>query len=506
METLAPHGAFTGPKTAPVAPDSYHPHLTLGRSRAAMVGVMWSSLHALIPTVSAALVFFISAAFLSPSDFGLVGLATALVSFALAFSPLAFGEALIQRKEISKSHADSVFWLTALFSAFVFVAFLLGANLIAKFVEQPLIAYLLPVLALRIPFELLAAVPNAMIIRSMQFKLVALRTAVATVASAVISISMLFAGYGYWALVASQISASFVVCVMAYWAAGWRPGLEYDFQKLKELASYGIFASANRMLNMLKLDHIILGALAGPQMLGLYFFAQRLYLMLTDLVAGALSSVSHALLSTLQNDQARMRQAFDVASFAAAAVSIPMFVGLALVIEDIVPLLFDPKWNGAIFPIKAFCAVGVVACISVVQCSLIKSQGRPNWWFYYQLVQQSTTVAIVALTYGRGLEFMLVAVVSKTILLWPISVVMSAKLLGSSVARYLMQFAAPVSAALIMAAAITFLPALVGEMQATTLIVLKVVMGIAVYSIAIMIISFSRIEELYTHLKSKGRN
>ncbi|HID54030.1 MAG TPA: hypothetical protein EYP41_18585, partial [Anaerolineae bacterium] len=75
----------------------YYPHLSHGRSRAAVSGVLWSSLHTLIPTISSAAVFFIGAYFLSPSDFGLVGFASALVSIAIAFSPLAFGEALVQQ-------------------------------------------------------------------------------------------------------------------------------------------------------------------------------------------------------------------------------------------------------------------------------------------------------------------------------------------------------------------------------------------------------------------------
>lgn len=486
------------------SPEDFCPHLSVGRSRAAIFGVVWSSLHSLIPTLSATAVFFISAHFLSPSDFGLVGLASGFVSFAIAFSPLAFGEALVQRQVISRAHTDSVFWLAAIFSAVLFAAFLITAHKIAALVGQPAMAALLPVLALRIPFELLAAVPNAMIIRSMRFKLIALRTAVATVVSGVISVVMLLNGYGLWALVVAQVSASFVICVMAFWVAGWRPGLGFRLSVLRDLATYGVFASGNRMLNALRLDHIILGTLGGTYVLGLYFFAQRLYMMMTALVSGALSSVSLALLSTLQGDMKKTREAYLMASFVSSAFSMPLFAGLALIVDDLLPFLFDPKWSGAAFAVQAFCALGILACIGVVQSALIKSQGRADWWFYYQLAQQATTATVIFAVFPYGLEPMMMALVAKSYLIWSVSVVMSARLLGFTPVEYLSAFGRPVLATVVMCAAVIIIKTGFPDLGAAPALGVQVLAGVAVYSVAILALSYDRFAHIRNYLVSKG--
>ena len=484
--------------------DGDYPHLTSGRSVLAIAGVMWSSLQTLIPTISSAIVFFVSASFLSPADFGLVGLASSLVMTVIAFTPIAFGEALIQRKQLTKTHTDTVFWLTSACGALCFLPFLIWATPIANLMGDGEIAAILWVLALRIPLDLGAAVPNAMIARSMKFKLIALRTAVATMVSVTICLAMLFAGFGYWSLVVSQVSASLVACLMAYWVARWRPGLSFRQSALRDLLNYGIFASGNRMLATVKLDHLVLGILAGPATLGLFFFAQRFYLMLTQLVGGALSSVTLALLSTMQCESEKTARAFGMASFVSAAVSMPMFCGLAITAPTLLTLLLNDTWADAAFPVQAFCITGVLAGIGVVQAALIKAQGKAQWWFWYQLAQQTTSVLVIALTYGFGLQVLMVALVAKSVLLWPVSVMMTTRLLGCSPGDYLASFAHPIAATVVMSAGMLAIPFAMPDATPVAQLALQLVVGTAIYASLIVLLSRHRIAELRRYLPNKG--
>ena len=484
--------------------DDYHPHLTTGRSASAIVGVLWSSLQTLIPTVSSAVVFFVSAMFLSPADFGLVGLASSIVVSVVAFSPLAFGEALIQRQTLLKSHADSVFWLTTGFGVLAFIPFVFGADLISKLIGDPAIAIILPVLALRIPLDLASAVPNAMIVRSMKFKLIAMRTAVATMVSVVICLTMLVAGFGYWALVGSQVTASLVTCAMAYWVSGWKPGLSVTWAALRDLFGNGAFLSGDRMLSTIKLDHLVLGMFGGTVILGLFLFAQRIFSMLTQLIGGALSSVTFALLSALQDDADKSTQAFEIASFVSAAVSLPMFVALAIVAQDLLAVMLDEKWAGAAFAVQAFSVVGVLAGIGVVQAALIKSQGKPQWWFYYQLVQQTTSVAVILLTYRFGLPTLMIVLMAKTVLFWPVSVAMTARLLKRSAWSYLASFQNPMVATALMASAMIAVPSVFPDLGQATRLGLQLVLAVVIYCPAILLLSRARMRELRRFLPTKG--
>lgn len=491
------------PKSVMAGTNAYHPHLDTGRSRAAVLGVLWSSLHTLIPSITSGTVFFIGAYFLSPGDFGLVGLASSLVLFMIAFSPLAFGEALVQRQSVTRAHADSVFWLTALVGVLFCLPFMIAASSIAERLGEPMIAALLPVLAFRIPLELLATVPNAMIVRSMKFKLIALRTSVAALVGALISVSMLFAGYGYWALVVSQVSGSFVICAMSFWVSGWRPGMSIRLSALREVAHYGLFASGDRMLATMRLDLIVLGSLGGNVLLGLYFFAQRFFQMLTQLVSGALSSVTHALLSTLQDDREKAAQAFSIATFASAAFSMPMFCLAGLLIDDLLALLPEPGWKDAAFAIQAFCVAGILASVGFVQAALIKSRGKAHWWFYYQLVQQGSTIAVIALTYPYGLPTVMVALVAKSFLIWPVSAQMTVRLLDTSIRAYLAVFAGPAAATLAMGLAVVLMAPHLDTFSPVMGLGASIALAFIIYTPVLALLSYSRIQHIRHLLHQK---
>ena len=126
--------------------------------------------------------------------------------------------------------------------------------------------------------------------------------------------------------------------------------------------------------------------------------------MLNDVVAGGLNSVSHVLLSSLQHDKDKVREAFLMATFGCSLVSFPAFMGLAAVADDAIPLIFGPHWAAAIWPVRFFCVIGLMAGIGVIQASLITSQGRSDWWFYYQLVRNVVSILTVFILHKYGVS------------------------------------------------------------------------------------------------------
>ncbi len=303
-------------------------HLSENRSRAALRGAFWSALDTLIPTALNSLVFIVTSRYLQPQDFGLVALAYSIVSFASGFGPTAFGEALIQQQSIRRSHLDTVFWLSLASAAVLYGVLFLASPYLAHAVGHDEIAAILMILALRIFFDMMSIVPNALIGRTMSFHLAAMRTGIATFVSAVICLALIVAGFGLWALAIAQIAAPAAGCVAAFWGARWLPGWRIKYSSLRDLLHYGVFASGNRFLQTMNLDQLIIGTLVSPAALGIYNFSRRLFEMINNVVAGGLTSVSHALLSSLQNYQAKVRGAFLMATFVCSLVSFPSFMSL----------------------------------------------------------------------------------------------------------------------------------------------------------------------------------
>lgn len=469
-----------------------------------MAGVFWSALHTALPVVSSTAVFFLGAMFLAPEEFGMFSLAAGIVATAVALSPLGFGEALVQRRDLGPRHVNTVFMLTLGYGLLAAVALSLLAPAMARWTGEDGLAPLLWFLTLKLPLDVAIAAPSALIVRAMRFRVIAFRTALASAASAAVAIALLLGGFGVWALAAGQVTSSSVILAVTFRAARWRPDGLPSSEAASALFRYGAFASGGRMLSGLKADHVILGLLAGQGFLGLFVLAQRIQQMLTMILTGAWSSVTHVLLSSLQGDRAKTRTAFGLASFGSAAVGLPVFAGAALVVDDLIVLILPARWDGAAQAAQVFCLLGLLTAIGSVQGAFINSQGHADRWFYYMLAQQASTLAVLAIVHDAGLVVMIAAVAVKSYLLWPVSVVMTARLLGITVAEYVKDFIPPLAATAAMALAATAAGQVTADSSGAGRVAAQVAAGAATYVPVLLVLSRHRVAELRAVFARRG--
>jgi teichuronic acid exporter len=478
--------------TDPIETEDFD-HIKTGRSAAAVRGAFWSAVNVIIPTALNSAVFIVSSRFLTPNDFGIVALAMSFVMFASAIAPAAYGEAIIQLAKVSRAHLDSVFWMCSLSGVAIYILLVAFARTIASVSGHITILEFLPVLGLRLFFDLGAVVPNALIARSMSFHIIALRTTIATLVSSAVCIALLTMGYGIWALAISQISVSATSGVAAFIGAKWKPGLQFKFEAIKELSRYGIFASGNRFLQFMNLDQIIIGSFIGTAPLGIFNFARRLFQILNDVIAGALTSVSHTLFSSLQDEQAKMREAFLMATFGSSILCFPAFMGLGAVAATAIPFIFGPQWMGAITPTRWFCVIGLMSCIGVIQSSLINSQGKTNWWFYYQLFRQALTLVTIVLLRNSSVNVIVMNIAIQVIIFWPVTLFMVSKLIDLNVVYYFKQFFEPFLASLMMLVAVLFIGKLLQTAPPSVQVTTQVIFGTVAYGMSIFALSKNRV-------------
>lgn len=429
---------------------SHRDHLTSGRASAAIKGTLWSLVSSFVPAALGFLVFLASSRVLSPAEFGLVAFAVSIASVGVAIAPAGFREALIQREKLSPAHLDTVFWLCLGAALLIFAALCAAAPVIAGAFGEPLLVSLLPLVAARVIFDMAAAVPNALIVRTMSFKMLALRTTAASVVTAVACLGLLWAGFGLWALAFSQLAGAIAACFGALAGARWWPGLRFERSALRELRAFGLFSTGNHFITTINLDQLLIGALMGPAWLGIYSFARRIFQILTDLISGALNLVSYSLLSSMQREPAKLREAYLLGTFASSVVAFPVFAGLALIAPDLIPFAFGEAWVSAVPVVQAFCVLGLLTAVGTLQSSLIRSQGQADLWFYYILGKQAVTVLYIFLFSGWGVVALTTSLVILNILIWLPTLHMVVRLLGISLWSYLGSFALPVAATLVM--------------------------------------------------------
>ncbi len=477
--------------------DRQFAHVRTGRAVAAIRGALWSILSVFAPAAVSALVFTLTSRVLGPAEFGLVALAGSIGTLGSALVPAGYGESLVQRSDVDGRHLDVVFWLCLGTGCAVYAALAFAAAPLSSYLGHPQLLPLVLVLGTRVFFDILAVVPNALLARSMAFKWLAVRTTIASLSSGAVCLGLLSLGFGIWALALSLLAASVAASLSSMISAHWRPRLSFDLAALRQLSRFGFFASANRAIGLLSLDQVLIGLLLGPATLGIYGFARRIFQILSDLIGGALGSVSFALLSSLQDEHGKLKRAFLFATFASSAISFPLFMGLAAVAGELVPLAFGAHWIEAVPVVQAFCLLGLITSIGVLQSSLVRGMGYAGLWFWYILAKQVLTMFYVLLFHGWGVVSLVNAIVIQSYAMWIPALYLVAATLRMSILSYLAQFLPPLIATIVMLAGVQLLAATLTGADMLTALVAKVCVGAIVYTAALALLARRRLLELF---------
>jgi PST family polysaccharide transporter len=74
-------------------------------------GLSWSAVSQLVTQCFTWAISIILARILGPKAYGLIGMTAVFSGFAMLFSDLGLGAAIVQRKNLQERHLDTAFWI-----------------------------------------------------------------------------------------------------------------------------------------------------------------------------------------------------------------------------------------------------------------------------------------------------------------------------------------------------------------------------------------------------------
>ncbi|TIW70360.1 MAG: lipopolysaccharide biosynthesis protein, partial [Mesorhizobium sp.] len=136
--------------------------------------------------------------------------------------------------------------------------------------------------------------------------------------------------------------------------------------------------------------------------LGYYDRAYKLLLFPLQNITQPLTRVMVPLLSRIHEDKARFRDLYVRTNWMLAAVTMPGIAALTLTSEQVVALLFGPRWT-AVAPIFAWLGIAsLMQSVSSTTGWIFICQGKTKTMFHWGIYSSLTTVAsfIVGLHWG----------------------------------------------------------------------------------------------------------
>ncbi|HET9384149.1 MAG TPA: lipopolysaccharide biosynthesis protein [Gemmatimonadales bacterium] len=346
---------------------------------------------------------------LTPEDYGLISMVTALTGFAPLLD-LGTRDAVAQRSHISRGEVSALFWLTMALGAIITVVMALAAPGIAWFYGESRLLLVVPVMATTFIACGLSTQHYGLMRRALQFKELAAIEIAANVITAVLAVAGGLLGAGYWALVLRPIGTPALVSLGVWLACRWVPGRPEVTPGVKESLKFGLNIMGFTLTDFVGRsgDRVAIGYAMGASVLGLYQNALFVYTNVLDILVFPLHAVAITGLSKLRHDLPALRAAWTKALSTLAFYAMPGFGLLAVLSQDLMTLLLGPKWETAGTILSVLALRGIPQCVERTQGWLHVTSGRTDRWVRWGVL--STISQFVALFFGLPFGPMGVAV------------------------------------------------------------------------------------------------
>jgi O-antigen/teichoic acid export membrane protein/glycosyltransferase involved in cell wall biosynthesis len=341
---------------------------------------------------------------LTPTDFGLVAIATTFSLLLVNFGFNGLTEAIVQREEVSDALASNLFWINISFGIFLTILFAESGFLLAKLFHEPPVRNICAGIALTIFATSASTVHLALLKRAMHFPAASAIDISARAVSVLLSIILAFLGWGYWALVAGTVAQPVSQGIGALLVCRWRPSLPRRVEGTGSALRFALNTYGNFAINYLtrNTDNLLVGWRFDARSLGFYKKAYDLFALAVSQFVSSISIVVVAGLSRVKTDADLYRR------YLLGAVSITAFVGmglgatLTLAGRDLILALLGPKWDtaGQIF---TFFGPGIgIMILYTTQGWIHLSVGRPDRWFRWSIVEFFVTcfLFVIGLHWG----------------------------------------------------------------------------------------------------------
>jgi len=287
---------------------------------------------------------------LEPTDFGLVGMVTAITGLLSLFREFGLSLATVQRADITNEQTSTLFWINIAVGVVLCLISIAIAPIVASFYREPRLDLIMVVLGVSFLFNAAGVQHSALMQRQLRFTTLAIIDVIALLASSAASLVLALRGFGYWALVVWSTMLPLATTIQLWICSRWVPGRPGLNVGAGSLLRFGSIVTLNTLVVAVaySVDKILLGRFWGAEVVGIYGRAYQLVALPTEQVTSTIGGVAMSVLSRLQHDRARLWSYFSKGYSVVLTITIPVATMCALFAEQIVLVMFGPKWTDAV--------------------------------------------------------------------------------------------------------------------------------------------------------------
>lgn len=342
-------------------------------------------------------VIIVLARVLTPNEFGTVALLAIFLGLANALVEGGFGQALVQRQDITEEDKSTVFWLSLVSGVILTGCLLAIAPHIASFFDLPILLPIANIMSLGVLFGGFASVHRALLTKELAFQKLTFTRIASSIVSGGAAIWLALAGYGVFALAWQATLAALMTTLMLWFLADWRPTRVFRLSSVRRLFRFGGYMLASTILETIysRAYTLLIGTFSGTVQLGYFARAESTARIVSGVIIHPISQVAFPAFSQMNKDIPAMAAAMRSAIQASMLFNTTAMLGLIGVAGPFVRGIFGDQWAPAIPLLQVLCVGGILMPLHALNLRAMMALGRSDLFFRLEVVKKLIGIAIL---------------------------------------------------------------------------------------------------------------
>ncbi|MBT2519649.1 lipopolysaccharide biosynthesis protein [Arthrobacter sp. ISL-28] len=360
---------------------------------------------------------------LSESDYGLVGMALAIVGVGHIIKDIGLASASVQTHSLTRGQRDNLFWINSAAGLSVAVIAATSAPFIASFYNR---AELTEIVLWLAPSLLLAGMTTqyrADLTRRLKLGRVAIAELASTAIGFTAGVLTALGGWGPVALVAQQLVGGLAAVIFFCMLSGWLPALYRRQENMSHLFGMGLPLFATQIFTYVvnNADAILIGRLFGPVPVGLYNRGLQLVRVPMNQMRGPLDTLSLSVLAKLHDENDRFLQFVRRGQLVMIYPLLAAAGALIVAAPAVVDVALGPGWGEAVVYVQLIALGEAMNSLASAGGWIYMSRGLASQLLRFTIF--SGVVRLVALLVGSSFGPVGVAVgfAAAHLFVWPVS-------------------------------------------------------------------------------------
>lgn len=399
----------------------------------------------------------ILARILPPADYGVMAMATVVITLAGMLREMGTGTAVIQKKELTQSSTSTIFWLNIAMGSALAMILATSSVVISQFFKEPQLVGVLITLSVLFPITSSTTIHQALLERRSEFKTLAVMDVLTQFSGLALAIVAAMNGAGVYSFVVPAISTAVISSIWLWRKSQWRPSFVWNNQDFREILGFTGNLTGFNFINYFarNADSIIIGRMLGATLLGSYSLAYKLMLFPVQNLSWVVSRIMLPALSRLQDKQEEATALYFKSLLMIVTITAPLMLGLWVLREPFIHLAFGNKWNLVIGLLAWLAPVGLLQSIISTSGTVLTAYGRTD--LMLRLGIFSTTLFVTGFWLGAfyGLTGVAVSYFIANVINLFVSGFFTLGVLNARVKDFVNYLKAPILSAVVMVIAIS---------------------------------------------------